>query len=42
MYLQHFGLTHAPLDKGNSAPLWDDGQYRHLEERFKCCCRARA
>lgn len=35
MYLQHFGLTHAPLDKGNSAPLWDDGQYRHLEERFK-------
>ncbi len=35
MYLQHFGLTHAPLDKGNKAPLWDDGQYRQLAERFK-------
>jgi len=35
MYLQHFGLTHAPLGKNSTAPLWDDGQYTRLVERFK-------
>lgn len=35
MYLQHFGLTHAPLGKNSTAPLWDDGQYTRLAERFQ-------
>ncbi len=34
MYLQHFGLTHAPLDKNSPAPLWDDGQQHHRQTRF--------
>lgn len=33
MYLQHFGLRHAPLGKDN-AELWDDGALVHLKERF--------
>jgi len=33
MYLQHFGLSHAPLGKGTSVP-WDDGSLAHLAERF--------
>ena len=33
MYLQHFGLTHAPLGKQVKA-LWNDGQISQLEERF--------
>lgn len=33
MYLQHFGLRHAPLGK-DSAELWDDGALAHLKERF--------
>ena len=34
MYLQHFGLTHAPL--GKSIPeLWDDGALTPLKERFQ-------
>jgi type II secretory pathway predicted ATPase ExeA len=33
MYLQHFGLRHAPLGKDN-AELWDDGALAHLKERF--------
>lgn len=34
MYLQHFGLTHAPL--GKAAPeLWDDGSLTRLKERFR-------
>jgi len=33
MYLQHFGLRHAPLGK-DSAALWDDGALAHLKERF--------
>jgi type II secretory pathway predicted ATPase ExeA len=33
MYLQHFGLTHAPL--GKTLPeLWDDGALTRLKERF--------
>ena len=33
MYLQHFGLTHAPL--GKAIPeLWDDGALAPLTERF--------
>jgi MSHA biogenesis protein MshM len=35
MFKQHFGLTHAPLDKNNPAPLWDDGQQQQRQERFK-------
>jgi type II secretory pathway predicted ATPase ExeA len=35
MYLQHFGLTHAPLDKGQQAPLWDDGLMEQRQTRFK-------
>jgi len=33
MYLQHFGLTHAPLGKGHTAP-WDDGMLAQLSDRF--------
>jgi type II secretory pathway predicted ATPase ExeA len=33
MYLQHFGLTHAPLGKELPEP-WDDGTLAHLTERF--------
>lgn len=33
MYLQHFGLRHAPLGKDN-AELWDDGALAHLKERL--------
>ncbi len=34
MYLQHFGLTHAPLGKQVNQ-LWDDGDYHELRERFQ-------
>ena len=34
MYLQHFGLTHAPLGK-KSRQLWDDGAFKALSERFQ-------
>jgi MSHA biogenesis protein MshM len=33
MYLQHFGLRHAPLGK-DGADLWDDGALGALTERF--------
>lgn len=33
MYLQHFGLRHAPLGK-DSPQLWDDGLMASLQERF--------
>ena len=33
MYLQHFGLRHAPLGK-DSPDLWDDGLLAPLQERF--------
>ena len=33
MYLQHFGLHHAPLGK-DSPDLWDDGLLAPLKERF--------
>ena len=33
MYLQHFGLTHAPLGKDLAEP-WDDGALAHLAQRF--------
>ncbi len=33
MYLQHFGLRHAPLGK-DAGELWDDGMLAHLKERF--------
>lgn len=33
MYLQHFGLTGCPLDKGTTT-LFDDGQLAVLKERF--------
>jgi len=33
MYLQHFGLRHAPLGKDASDP-WDDGALAQLTERF--------
>jgi MSHA biogenesis protein MshM len=33
MYLQHFGLRHAPLGKELTEP-WDDGALAHLEQRF--------
>jgi MSHA biogenesis protein MshM len=33
MVLQHFGLTHYPLGKTNTA-LWDDGPHERLAERF--------
>lgn len=35
MYLQHFGLTAAPLDKQTKTPLWDDGLMAQRETRFK-------
>lgn len=34
MYLQHFGLKHAPLGKGCKA-LWDEGQLAQLSTKFK-------
>ena len=34
MYLQHFGLTHAPLGKA-TPELWDDGTLARLKERFQ-------
>ncbi len=34
MYLQHFGLTHAPLGKELSEP-WDDGALAVLAQRFE-------
>jgi type II secretory pathway predicted ATPase ExeA len=33
MYLQHFGLRHAPLGKDIAEP-WDDGARAHLTQRF--------
>src|SRR5436190_15219098 len=33
MFLQHFGLKHAPLGK-NSPSLWQDGNLIALQERF--------
>jgi len=33
MYLQHFGLRHAPLGKELTEP-WDDGALAHLKQRF--------
>lgn len=33
MYLQHFGLTHAPLGKELAEP-WDDGALQALAQRF--------
>ena len=33
MYLQHFGLTHAPLGKDLTEP-WDDGALAALAQRF--------
>ena len=33
MYLQHFGLRHAPLGKDLTEP-WDDGALAHLSQRF--------
>lgn len=33
MFLQHFGLTHAPLGKELAEP-WDDGVLTHLAQRF--------
>jgi len=33
MYLQHFGLRHAPLGKELIEP-WDDGPLAHLKQRF--------
>jgi MSHA biogenesis protein MshM len=33
MYLQHFGLRHAPLGKEPVEP-WDDGALAHLKQRF--------
>ena len=34
MYLQHFGLTHAPLGK-TVTQLWDDGGLSQLRDRFQ-------
>jgi len=34
MYLQHFGLKHAPLGK-QCKTLWDDGQLTELREKFQ-------
>jgi len=34
MVLQHFGLTHYPLGKGNTQ-LWDDGAHARLGGRFQ-------
>jgi MSHA biogenesis protein MshM len=33
-YLQHFGLTHSPLDK-KTPLLWDDGALTDLKQRFQ-------
>jgi len=33
MYLQHFGLSHAPLGKDLTEP-WDDGALAQLKQRF--------
>ena len=33
MYLQHFGLRHAPLGKELTEP-WDDGAVANLKQRF--------
>ena len=33
MYLQHFGLSNAPLGK-DALELWDDGTLAHLSQRF--------
>ena len=33
MYLQHFGLRHAPLGKELTEP-WDDGVLAQLTQRF--------
>ena len=33
MYLQHFGLRHAPLGKALTEP-WDDGAGANLKQRF--------
>lgn len=33
MYLQHFGLRHAPLGKDITEP-WDDGVLAQLKQRF--------
>ena len=33
MYLQHFGLRHAPLGKELTEP-WDDGTLAQLTQRF--------
>ena len=33
MYLQHFGLCHAPLGKQLTEP-WDDGALSALKQRF--------
>jgi hypothetical protein len=33
MYLQHFGLRHAPLGKESTEP-WDDGALAQLAQRF--------
>ena len=33
-YLQHFGLTHAPLGK-QTRSLWDDGTAALARERFQ-------
>ena len=35
MYLQHFGLTHAPFAKQAKTPLWDDGLMAERPTRFK-------
>lgn len=34
MYLQHFGLTHAPLGK-QCKELWEDGQLEPIRSRFQ-------
>ena len=34
MYLQHFGLKHAPLGK-QCKTLWDEGQLAQLSTKFK-------
>lgn len=39
MYLQHFGLRHAPLGK-EGKELWDDGALAQLSERFNWLLQA--
>ena len=34
MYLQHFGLKHAPLGK-QCKVLWDEGQLERLSTKFQ-------